>query len=153
MESISFLVPLKIYFATCQILGVFATLLSDVLFQPLKGFLASLASATDLAELFGGFGVSCAHHEMRSFIARLLLSTIAPIVLCLCIAAIFGCRVLLSHPNRTRALRSAHATYALLLLYVVLPSTSTLIFKAFVRDSRPLGTDGEQYLVADYAGE
>ena len=153
MESISLSAPLKIYFATCQILGVFATLLSDVLFQPLKGFLANLAFATDLAEFLGGFDVSCAHHEMRTFRVRLLLSTIAPIVLCLCIAAVFGCRVLLSHPNRTRALRRAHATFALLLLYVILPSTSALIFEAFVRDSRPLGINGEQYLIADYAGE
>jgi hypothetical protein len=41
----------------------------------------------------------------------------------------------------------------LLLLYVTLPSTSTIIFKAFIRDSRPLGTNGEQYLIADYSGE
>ena len=141
------------YIATCQILGVFATLLSDVLFQPLKGFLANLTFATDLADLLDGFGVACAHHEMRTFTVRLLLSTIAPIVLCLCIAAVFGCQVLLSHPNRTRALQRAHATFALLLLYVILPSTSALIFEAFVRDSRPLGINGEQYLIADYAGE
>ena len=38
MEAISLSVPLKIYFSTCQILGVFATLLTDVLFQPLKVF-------------------------------------------------------------------------------------------------------------------
>ena len=82
-----------------------------------------------------------------------MLSTIAPIVLCLCIAAIFGARVTLSHPNRTRALQRAHATFALLLLYVILPSTSALICKTFPRDSRPLGTNGEQYLIADYAGK
>jgi hypothetical protein len=153
MESISLSVPLKIYFSTCQILGVFSTLLSDVLFQPLTGFLANLTFATDLAELFGGFGVSCAHHEMRSLKTRLVISTIAPIMLCLCIALVFGCRVLSSHTNRARALRRVHATFALLLLYVILPSTSTLIFKVFVRDSRPLGTNGEQYLTADYSGK
>ena len=153
MESISLSVPLKIYFSTCQILGVFATLLSDVLFQPLKGFLANLTFATDLAELFGGFGVSCAHHGMRYFRVRLLITTITPIVLCLCIALVYGCRVLLSHPNRARALRRVHATFALLLLYVILPSTSSMIFKAFVRDSRPLGINGEQYLIVDYAGK
>ena len=38
MEAISLSVPLKVYFSTCQILGVFATLLTDVLFQPLKVF-------------------------------------------------------------------------------------------------------------------
>ena len=62
-------------------------------------------------------------------------------------------RVLWSPPNRVGALRRAHSTFILLLLYVILPSTSTMIFQTFVRDSRPLGTNGEQYLIADYAGK
>ena len=140
------------YIATCQILGVFATLLSDVLFQPLKGFLANLTFATDLADLLNGFGVACAHHEMRTFRARLLISTMLPIVLIFGIAAVFMFRAFLSHPNRVRALRHSHLTFVLLLLYVTLPSTSTMVFKTFVRDSRPLGTNGEQYLIVDYAG-
>ena len=153
MESIALSVPLKIYFCTCQILGTFATLLSDVLFQPLKGFLVKLASITNLADLVGGFGVSCAHHELRSFKARILGLTLVPAVLSICIAALCMFRVLWSHPNRIRALRRAHATFILLLLYVTLPSTSSIVFKTFVRDSRPLGKNGEQYLIADYAGK
>ena len=153
MESMTFSVPLKIYFSTCQILGVYATLLSDVLFQPLKGFLEKLSVVTDFTDFFGGFGVSCAHRELQTFKIRLLISTILPIALSLCIAAALILRVLSSHPNRVRALQRAHAAFALLLLYVTLPSTSTMIFNTFVRDRRPLGTNGEQYLIADYAGE
>ena len=153
MESISLSVPLKIYFSTCQILGTFATLLSDVLFQPLKGFLAKLTFVTDLADLVGGFGVSCAHHELRSLRMRLLLSTVVPIIISLCVVVVFKFRVLWSPPNLVGALRRAHSTFILLLLYVILPSTSTMIFQTFVRDSRPLGTNGEQYLIADYAGK
>jgi hypothetical protein len=160
MESVSFSVPIKIYFATIQIIGTYAALLSDVLFEPLKGFLGNLTFATDLAELFGGFGVSCANHELRTFKARLIISTLAPIVLSLCIGSVFLCRVLWlhfaspsHHPNHVRALRQGTATLVLLLLYITLPSTSTMVFKTFVRDSRPLGPNGEQYLIADYAGE
>ena len=151
-EAISFSVPFKIYFATCQILGAYATLLSHALFQPLKELLDRLSVATDLAELFSGFGVSCAYYELRAFKSKLLLSMIVPIALSLCIAVVFKCRAFL-HPNCAKSLRQAHATFALLLLYVTLPSTSTTIFKTFVRDSRPLGTSGEQYLIADYAGK
>ena len=153
MEAISLSVPLKIYFATCQILATLASLLSDVLFQPLKGFLANMAFITDFADLLSGFGVSCAHRELRTFRARLLTSTLVPIALIFGIVSVFMFRVLWSHPNRVRVVRRAHATFALLLLYVTLPSTSTTIFKTFVRDSRPLGTNGEQYLIADYAGK
>ena len=74
-------------------------------------------------------------------------------VLSLFVAAVYVCRVFLSHPDRVQALRRTHAWFVLLLLYVTLPSTSTIIFKAFIRDSRPLGTNGEQYLIADYSGE
>ena len=177
LESISVSVPFKIYFAACQvqyqrmcvfayvsgisvcacvfsyqILGAYTALLSDVLVHPLKAFLSNLTFFSDLADFFGGFGVSCAHHEMRTFRARLLISTVLPIVLSLCIAASFVVQAL-SHPDRARAaLRRTHTTAVLLVLYVTLPSTSTLIFKTFVRDSRPLGTNGEQYLMADYAG-
>ena len=140
-------------FATCQILGVFAILLSDVLFEPLEGFLKSLTFATDFADLLGGFGISCAHHEMRTFGARLLISTIIPIVLILGIAVVFLFRARFTHPTRVRALRHAHTTFALLVLYVTLPSTSIMIFKTFVRDSRPLGINGEKYLIADYGGK
>ena len=92
---------------------------------------------------------------MRTFRVRLLISTIAAdrMLMPLHRSGSFGARVLSSHPNRARALQRAHATFALLLLYVILPSTSTMIFKTFVRDSRPLGTNGEQYLIADYAGK
>jgi hypothetical protein len=128
-------------------------LLSDVLFEPLKGFFDNLSFATDFAELFSGFGISCADHDLRTFKARLLMLTILPIALGLCIAAVFMFRVLSSHPSRMRALRRGHSTLVLLLLYLTLPSTSTMVFKAFVRDSRPLGTNGEQYLIADYAGK
>ena len=153
MESISFSVPLKIYFATCQILGAYSTLLSDVLFPPLKGLLENMAFGTDLADLFGGLGVSCARHEMRTFTARLLTAAFLPICLSLCIAAAFMLRVRLSHPNRVLTLRRSHVTAVLLVLYATLPSTSSMIFKTFVRDSRPLGANGELYLIADYAGE
>ena len=135
MESITFSVPLKIYFSTCQILGVYATLLSGVLFQPLKGFLETLTVVTDLTDFLGGFGVSCAHRELRTFKTRLLISTILPIVLSLYIAAALILRVLSSHSNRAPALRHEHTTFVLLLLYVTLPSTSTMIFKTFVRCS------------------
>ena len=136
-----------------KILGMHAMLLSDVLFQPLKAFLGRLTLVTDLAELFSGFGVSCAYHELRTFRSRLLISTILPIVVSLCGAAFFVCRSLMSHPTRARVLRRTHSTFVLLVLYVTLPSTSTMIFKTFVRDSRPLGTNGEQYLIADYSGK
>ena len=152
LEAIQFSVAFKIYFATCQVLGVHATLFSDVLFEPLKGFLVNLAAATDLADFFGCFGVACAHHELRSFRTRLLIATIVPIVLISGIVASFVFRALFSPPNHMRALQHAHSTFALLLLYVALPSTSSMILRAFLRDSRPLGTHGEQYLIADYEG-
>ena len=123
-----------------------------MLFDPLKGFLANLTLVTDLTDFWEGFRISCAHYELRSHKARLLISTGTPIVLLLCIAVVLMLRLLMSRPDRARPLRRAHTTFALLVLYVALPSTSTMIFKTFVRDSRPLGTNGEKYLIADYAG-
>ena len=138
--------------ATSQILGTYATLISDVLFEPLKSFFENMAFVTEVAGFFGWFGVSCAHYELRTCRARLLISIAIPIVLVLSIALVLMLRVLLSRQDCVRRLRRTHATFALLVLYVTLPSTSTMIFKAFVRDSRPLGTNGEKYLIADYAG-
>ena len=152
-EALSFSVPLKIYFATCQILGTYSLLLSEVLFEPLKGFFDNLSFATDLAELFSGFGITCADHDLGTFKSRLLMSALTPIALSFCVAAVFTFRVLSSHPSRVQALQQGHATLVLLLFYLTLPSTSTLIFKAYVRDSRSLGINEEQYLIVDYAGK
>ena len=59
----------------------------------------------------------------------MLISTVTPIVLIIGIAAVFIIRAIFTHPTRVRALRHAHATFGLLVLYVALPSTSIMIFK------------------------
>lgn len=93
MESVSFSAEFKVIFATLQILGVYATTLSDVLVQPLKGFLERLTSLTGVRHLFGGLGVSCAHHKLGLFKAQLLIATGLPIVLSGCVAAACAFRV------------------------------------------------------------
>ena len=153
MEAISISAPFKIYFSTIQILGTFSILLQDVLFQPLKGFFATMSFITDFADLFSGFGLSCANEEMRTFKAKLLISTLVPVMAGVAVAVFFFLRISLAHPERLKALKRARSTAALLVLYVTLPSTATMIFRTFVRDGRALGSRGEHYLIADYAGK
>ena len=153
MEAISISAPFKIYFSTIQILGTFSILLQDVLFQPLKGFFATMSFITDFADLFSGFGLSCANEEMRTFKAKLLISTLVPVMAGVAVAVFFFLRISLAHPERLQALKRARSTAALLVLYVTLPSTATMIFRTFVRDGRALGSRGEHYLIADYAGK
>ena len=153
MESVLFGVELKIYFATCQVLGVYATLLSDVIFPPLKGFLDGLTLVTDISEFLGGFGVSCAHHELQRFKSRLLISTLIPIILGMCIAMVCTARIFLQKHNDRAQLLRTHGAVGLLMLYITLPSVSVVIFKTFSCDGRPnLDLSGASYLVADYSG-
>ena len=153
MEAISISAPFKIYFSTIQILGTYSILLSDVLFDPLQGFFASMSFITDFADLFSGFGLSCANDEMRSFKAKLLISTLVPVMAGVAVAVVFFVWIRLAHPDRLQALKRARSTAALMVLYVTLPSTATMIFRTFVRDGRALGTRGEHYLIADYNGK
>ena len=150
-ESISLANEFKIYFATVQILGVYTTLLKDVLFPPLRQFLSSLTVLTQITEFVGGFGLSCAHPALRTFKSRLLMSTLAPIGLGLCLLMAYFIRVRVLKHDQGRTLRT-HCSSALLVLYFVLPSTTSVIFEAFICDARPLGENGERYLIADYAG-
>jgi hypothetical protein len=150
MESVTFSTEAKIYWATLQILASYAALMGSVLFEPLKGFLPSLTLIVGVADLMTGIGFSCSSYEFRTFKPRLLLSTWTPIVLGIVIAIVFVFRVLVLKHDRARTTRT-HCATGLLLLYIILPSTSVTIFKAFTRDNRLLGADDEQYLLADYA--
>ena len=141
----------QIYFSTLQILGAYATLLKSALFYPLKGFLQALSVAIDVPEIVGGLGLSCAVPELRSFKTQMMMSTLAPIILSFCTAASFLVRVVLLKQDRART-STTHGFAVLLLLYLTLPSTSIVLFNAFLCDSRPLGENGEEYLIADYAG-
>ena len=141
----------QIYFATLQILCAYAMLLEEILINPLKAFLQTLSFAIDVPEVVGGLGLSCANPELSSFKTILIMATLTPVVLSLGIAVSFAIRIVVFKYDRTRTLRS-HGLAFLLLLYLTLPSTSITIFKAFLCDSRPLGENGEGYLVVDYAG-
>ena len=125
-------------------------LLKDILVNPLKSFLQTLSVAINIPEVVGGLGLSCASQELGSFKTQMMVATLTPIILSLCIMASFVVRVVVLKHDRTLASRS-HGFAVLLLFYLTLPSTSITIFQAFLCDSRPLGENGEGYLVADYA--
>ena len=108
--------------------------------------------AIDIPEMVGGLGLSCANPALSSFKAQLMMATLAPVVLSLCLTASFVVRIVLFKHDRAQTSRT-HSFAVLALLYLTLPSTSITIFKAFLCDSRPLGENGEGYLIADYAGD
>ena len=150
-ESISFGNEFKIYYATIQILGVYASVLSETLVPPLSQFFSALTTITQLGEFAGGLGLTCMSPAFGSFKARLLISTLTPIGVELCIWAVYFVRILMLKHERARTLRT-HSSYALLLLYFALPSTSTIIFTTFSCTTDQLGENGETYLIADYSG-
>ena len=141
----------QIYFSTIQILGAYAILLEDLLLNPIKAFLRTLSVVVDVPRIVGGLGLSCANSELSRFKTQLIMATLAPIALSLCVTASFAIRVVILNCDRARTSRT-HIFAVLLLLYVTLPSISITIFKAFLCDSRPLGENGEGYLIADYSG-
>ena len=146
------MLPPQIYFATLQILGAYAVLLKDIIANPIKAFLQTLSVAIDVSEIVGGLGLSCANQELGRFKTQIMLATLAPIVLSICIAASFFARVVVLKHDRTHTSRT-HGFAVLLLLYLTLPSTSITISKSFLCDSRDLnGESGEGYLIADYSG-
>ena len=123
------------------------------MFELLKGFLANLSFATDLTDLFGGFGASCARYELRSFRARLLFSTIIPVVLNFGIVAAFVLRAFFFAPEP----RASVATHALdICTAASLRGTSVNVNYCYSKRSfvtASTGTHGEQYLIADCAGK
>lgn len=126
-------------------------LLKEILVNPLRAFLQTLSAIIDVPEIVGGLGLSCANSELSSFKTVLVMTTLAPVVLILGIALSCIIRVVVFKYDRAQTSRS-HGYAAMLLLYITLPSTSITIFEAYLCDSRPLGENGEGYLMADYAG-
>ena len=151
VESVSLSVEFRIYFATIQILASYAALLSSVLFEPLESFLSLFSFSVDISWFLGGVGASCANYELRSFKYSLVLSTLLPIGLGFGIVLAFVSRVFVLKHDFAQMFR-VHVAAALLLMYIVLPSTSVKIFMTFSCDERELGVNGETYLMADYAG-
>jgi len=151
MESISFLIEFKIYFANVQIMGAYAHTLGDFLFPPLPTFLSSLTVMTELSEFISGLGLSCVFPALQAIKAQLLLATLAPIVLNLCIATSFFFRVQVLRHHRDRVLQE-HCACAFLLMYISLPAISATIFKSLSCDTTRLNESGERFLFADYSG-
>ena len=93
-------------------------------------------------------GLSCADPILRTFFAKLIFSTTAPIVIGMVVFASSFARVRILHHDKKHCNRQAWNAF-LVMVYLVLPSVSTVIFLTFQCDSY-FGVDNATFLIADY---
>ena len=151
-ETISAGVVCRILWATMQIMGAYSLLLSDIMMPPLDAFLDNFRYMTDMSDVLLGIGFGCWFRPARTFRFRLLVSTVLPALVTFCIGCSYLFHTRLLKHGREGAFAS-HIWYALLTAYLVLPSTTSTIFRAFLCNENRLGPNGERYMIDDYDGE
>ena len=99
-------------------------------------------------DVFCTQGLSCADPMLRTFFAKLAFSTAAPIVIGVVIFGPSLARIRFLHHDKKHYNRQACNAF-LVMVYLVFPSVSTVIFLTFQCDSH-FGVDSETFLIADY---
>ena len=117
-----------------QILAHVPILLDKLLPSSLRTIYLILLKITDLNP-FAAFGLSCANHALRSFETRLLVAVIGPAVVSAVLVMITLVQVRVFGRDATQSFRR-YSHIQLVLLFLVLPGTSTTIFRTFLCDVR-----------------
>merc|ERR1711871_686165 len=132
--------------SSLQIVSQFPSLLAHIL----PAHLVALCDELWFASFspFGNLGLACISPSLASFPARLVLTTTFPVLIALVLVASYARHRLGKSKDEQARIRDQHARLGLMLCYLVLPSTTTMIFQSFLCDHR-FGT-GTAYLVADF---
>ena len=117
-----------------QILAHVPILLDKLLPSSLRTIYLILLKITDLNP-FAAFGLSCANHALRSFETRLLVAVIGPAVVSAVLVMITLVQVRVFGRDATQSIRR-YSHIQLVLLFLVLPGTSTTVFRTFLCDVR-----------------
>ena len=113
----------------------------------LRTFYGFMLNVMDI-NLFSMLGLSCANHEFRSFASKLLCMVIAPVIVSGLLYAVAHVQVRVLGRDEDVCF-GRYVRLQLLLLFLVLPATSTTIFRAFLCDGN-FGVEGANFLEADY---
>ena len=134
----------KIIFAGAQILAAYSNLATDALPPNLRSFLQSLDFTS--FDVVSATTLPCWDTRLGFFGSKLVFSTCTPAV---CISAMWLVHLL----RRARVLpaqnRADTTGWSLLVMYLVLPSCTKVIFSAFQCDD-DFGESGTSFLYADY---
>ena len=137
----------KIIFAGAQILAAYSNLATDALPPNLRSFLQSLDFTS--FDVVSATTLPCWDTRLGFFGSKLVFSTCTPAV---CISAMWLVHLL----RRARVLpaqnRADTTGWSLLVMYLVLPSCTKVIFSAFQCDD-DFGESGTSFLYADYGVE
>ena len=136
----------RILWALSQILAHTPIILSTLLPESLREFYDSLRKLTDLNP-FAAFGLSCANHMLRSFETQLLVAVIAPIIVSALLCAYHVIQVFALGRDAAQCF-SRYAHLQLIVLFLVLPGVSTIVFRTFLCDDDFLADTSVAYLEA-----
>ena len=137
----------KIIFSGAQILAAYSHLATDALPENLRSFVVSLDWMS--FDIVSATTLPCWDTRLGQFAAKLVFATSAPAI---CISVMWlvhlARAVVLPGHNREQRV-SDTAGWSLLVLYLVLPSSTNVIFSAF-RCDHEFGERGASFLSADY---
>ena len=121
-----------------QILAHVPILLDKLLPASLRTIYLILLKITDLNP-FAAFGLSCTNHALRSFETRLFVAVLGPALVSALLLMITLVQVRILGRDATQSFRR-YSHIQLVLLFLVLPGTSTTIFRTFLCDVRGLAS-------------
>ena len=137
----------KIIFSGAQILAAYSHLATDALPENLRSFVVSLDWMS--FDIVSATTLPCWDTRLGQFAAKLVFATSAPAI-CISVMWVVHLARAVVLPGHNREQRvSDTAGWSLLVLYLVLPSSTNVIFSAF-RCDHEFGERGASFLSADY---